>query len=76
MQMTATAINRKTAVKLINAMPPSRLPYVIDILRNVQSYDEVEPDDWDKALLKEAEEENDGSVISIEQLAEDLGVVL
>ena len=27
MQMTATAINRKTAVKLINDMPANRLPY-------------------------------------------------
>ena len=76
MQMTATAINRKTAVKLINDMPANRLPYVIDILRNVRSYEETEPDDWDMALLNEAKDENDGSVISLEQLAEDLGVAL
>ena len=76
MHMTSTAINRKTAVRLINDMPASRLPYVIDILRNVQSYEETEPDDWDMELLNEAEKENDGSVISLEQLAEDLGVAL
>ena len=68
MQMASTAIKQKTAVKRGNGVPAGRW--------NVRSYEEAEPDDWDMALLGEAERENDGSVISLEQLAEDLGVAL
>ena len=76
MQGTPTIMNRKTAVRPIKDMPASKLPYVINTLRNVRSYEETEPDEWDRALLNEAADENDGSVISLEQLAEDLGVAL
>ncbi len=76
MQTATTATNRRTAMGLINAMPANRLPYVIDFLRRVQSYEEVEPDDWDMALLNEAGKENDGAAIVLEQLAEDLGIAL
>ena len=38
--------------------------------------EEIEPDDFDLELIAEAERENDGSVISLEQLAEDLGIAL
>ena len=34
--------------------------------------EEIEPDDFDLELIAEAESENDGSVISLEQLAEEL----
>lgn len=33
--------------------------------------EEIEPDDFDLELIAEAESENDGSVISLEQLAEE-----
>ena len=35
-------------------------------------YAEVQPDEWDIALLKQAAQENDGTVISLEDLAKDL----
>ena len=38
--------------------------------------EEIEPDDFDLELIAEADRENDGSVISLEQLAEDLGIAL
>lgn len=41
-------------------------------MNNVKNYVEVEPDDWDIDLLSEAEKENDGSVISLEQLSLDI----
>ena len=33
--------------------------------------EEIEPDDFDLELIAEADRENDGSVISLEQLAEE-----
>ena len=38
--------------------------------------EEIEPDGFDLELIAEADRENDGSVISLEQLAEDLGIAL
>ncbi|MBR1603811.1 MAG: hypothetical protein IJ667_10280 [Synergistaceae bacterium] len=43
---------------------------------NLNLAEEIEPDDFDLELIAEAERENDGSVISLEQLAEDLGIAL
>ena len=69
--------NRETATQIINSMAESKLPYVINILRKIQnSYVEVQPDEWDLELLTKAQKENDGTVISINELAKDLGVEL
>ena len=34
------------------------------------------PDDWDLEMIKAAREENDGTVVSIDDLAQELGVTL
>ena len=44
--------------------------------RETACYAEVQADEWDIALLKHAEKENDGTVISLEKLAIDLCVEL
>mgnify|MGYP001012212899 CR=1 FL=1 len=72
---TPQTSNRETALQLINALPENRLPYVIDLLKGVRGGEEP-PDDWDLRLLAQAEQENDGSTISLEELAGDLGVDL
>ena len=69
--------NRKTATQIINSMSENKLPYVIKILRKINNtYENVEPDEWDLNLLTQAQKENDGTVISIEDLAKDLGIEL
>ena len=47
-----------------------------DLNLNLDLAEEIEPDDFDLELIAEADRENDGSVISLEQLAEDLGIAL
>ena len=70
--------NREIAAGLINSIAESKLPLVINILKKVQNddYPETEPDEWDMELLSEAEEENNGTFISLEDLAKDLGIAL
>ena len=34
----------------------------------IQAFEEVEPDEWDLAMIREAEKENDGSYITFEDL--------
>lgn len=36
--------------------------------------EEVEPDEWDLAMVAEAERGNDGTTITIEALSEELGI--
>ena len=40
--------------------------------RKTACYTEVQADEWDIALLKHAAQENDDTVISLEDLAKDL----
>ena len=69
--------NRELAAGLITSMAENKLPLVINVLQRIHnSYTEAEPDEWDIALLKHAAQENDGTVISLEDLARDLGVEL
>ena len=69
--------DRELAAGLINSIAESKLPLVINVLRMIQvGYTEVQPDEWDIALLKHAAQENDGTVISLDDLAKDLGVEL
>ena len=69
--------DRELAAGLINSIAENKLPLVISILRRIHnSYTEAEPDEWDIALLKHAAQVNDGTVISLDDLAKDLGVEL
>ena len=47
-----------------------------DLNLDLSLAEDIEPDDFDLELIAEAERENDGSVISLEQLAEELGIAL
>ena len=75
-QKPAQTAKRRAAVRMIYSMPESRLPYVIGLLKNVKNYVEVPPDAWDISLLAEAKKENDGSAVSLDQLAEELNIAL
>ena len=52
--------------------------YIIGILEGaaIPEIETVEPDEWDLAMIAEAEKENDGTGVTIEELAADLGVEL
>ena len=68
--------NREKAISLINSLPESKIVFVIAYLQGLSDGLEEAPDDWDLEMIKAAGKENDGSVVSIEDLAQELGVTL
>ncbi len=62
--------NKEIAIKLLNEIPESKMIFVIDMLKSVRnmSVDEVEPDEWDLKMIREAEKENDGERVSFDEM--------
>lgn len=65
---------RTEAIKLLNAIPDDKMLYVVNILRNINDLtrQEIEPDNWDLALLKQAENDHEEAV-PLERAIEELG---
>lgn len=70
--------SKELAIQLIDKIPESKMYYIIGILQGaaIPEIETVEPDEWDLAMIAEAERENDGVGITIEDLAAELGVEL
>ena len=68
--------NKEIAMNIINQIPEYKLTYVINMLEGIRGLitEEVEPDDLDLKMIKEAEDSNDGSFITLDDLAKDLGL--
>lgn len=68
--------NKEKAIDIINQIPEYKLIYVIDVLNGIKNMltdvEETEPDEWDLKMLAKAEEVNDGTTITLEELAKDL----
>lgn len=68
--------NKEMAINIINQIPEYKLAYVVDVLNSIKNMitdvEEVEPDEIDLAMIAEAEKINDGTTISLEDLAKDL----
>ncbi len=68
--------NKEKAIDIINQIPEYKLIYVIDVLNGIKNMltdvEETEPDEWDLKMLAKAEEINDGTTITLEELAKDL----
>ncbi len=68
--------NKELAINIINQIPEYKLTYVVDVLNGIKNMlidvEEVEPDEIDLAMIAEAEEVNDGTTITLEDLAKDL----
>lgn len=62
--------DRERAVQLLEQIPESKMLFVVDMLNSIRNLliDEVEPDEWDIRMMKEAEAENNGETISLEEL--------
>ena len=41
-------------------------------IKELANIEEIEPDEWDLAMIKHAEEENDGETISLESFAKEI----
>ncbi|MCD8106211.1 MAG: hypothetical protein LUF35_14740 [Lachnospiraceae bacterium] len=62
--------NKERAIRLIDEIPESKLVFVIDMLSSIKGLltEEVEPDEWDRQMIAEAKQENDGATVSFEEL--------
>lgn len=70
--------NREMAKSLIDKIPENKLIFIIPLLRgaSIPDIEEAEPDEWDKAMIREAKSENNNEPTDIDTLAEELGVTL
>lgn len=70
--------NKERVLQLIDDIPDQKLIYVVDLLNSIKNLlvEEVEPDEWDLQMINQAQEENDGTTVSFEKLADELGVTL
>lgn len=62
--------NKERIIQLIDNMPDNKLIFVINMLETLKAYagEEIEPDEWDLKMIADAEKNNDGSVISFDEL--------
>lgn len=70
--------NRERVPQLIEGIPDIKLHFVVEMLESLKAYagEEIEPDEWDLQMIAQAERDNDGESITLEDLANELGVVL
>ena len=68
--------NKERVMQLIEDIPEHKLVFVIDLLESLKAYagETIEPDEWDLQMIAQAQAENDGQTIPIEQLASELGI--
>lgn len=68
--------NKERVLQLIDDIPDQKLIYVVDMLNSIKNLlvEEVDPDKWDLQMINQAQEENDGTTISFEKLADELGL--
>lgn len=67
--------NRERAIQIIDSIPDNELIPIIKILEALQVYihgtklpEIVQPDEWDMAMIAEAEKVNDGETVSLDEL--------
>ena len=70
--------NRERIIQLIDNIPDNRLVFVVDMLESLKAYagEAIEPDEWDMQMIMQAQAENDGKTVTLEDLAEELGITL
>ena len=67
--------NKERILQLIDGVADNRLAFVVGLLESLKAYagEDVEPDQWDLQMLAEAEKENDGTTITLNELKKELG---
>lgn len=70
--------NKEIAINIINQIPEYKMVYVVNMLNNIKNLitdtDEVVPDEIDLQMIAEAQEVNDDSFISLDELAKELNL--
>ena len=67
---------REKAIQLIKEIPDNKLVFVVDMLNSIKKLliEEVEPDEWDLEMIAQAEQENDGTKVSFDELLQKEGL--
>jgi hypothetical protein len=71
-----TMSEREKAIQLIKEIPDNKLVFVVDMLNSIKKLliEEVEPDEWDLEMIAQAEQENDGTKVSFDELLQKEGL--
>lgn len=61
---------REQLKQLIDRIPEHELEYIAKLIFSIEKtgIEEVEPDEWDLRMIAEAEANNDGSTVTLEEL--------
>lgn len=61
---------REDIKQVIDRLPEYKLEYVASLILGIEkmSIEEVEPDEWDLKMIADAQKNNDGSEISLDEL--------
>ena len=70
--------NKERILQLIEDIPEYKLVFIVNMLEDLKGYagEAIEPDEWDLQMIAEAEKNNDGETITIEELAKELDIKL
>lgn len=70
--------NKERVMQLINDVPDNKLIFVIDMLESLKAYagEEIEPDECDLQMIAQAERENDGQTVTLEELKQELNITI
>jgi hypothetical protein len=68
--------NKERILQLIDDVPDGKLVFVVDMLESLKAYagEAIKPDEWDLQMIAEAERENDGNTMTIDEVAKELGI--
>ena len=67
---------REKLKAVIERLPEYKIAYIANLIFSIEKTDieEIEPDEWDLKMIEEARANNDGSVVSFEELLEREGL--
>ena len=67
---------REKLKAVIDRLPEYKIAYIANLIFSFENTDieEIEPDEWDLKMIEEARANNDGSVVSFEELLEREGL--
>lgn len=70
--------NKERINQLLDDIPDYKLVFIVEMLENLKAYagESIKPDEWDLEMIEQARQENDGEVVALDELANELGIVL
>lgn len=70
--------NKERIVQLIDNVDDNKLYFVVNILESLKAYanEEIEPDEFDLAMIAQAKQENNSERITLDDLKKELNIEL